>query len=185
MAWLSKQISAGIVRSFVGYIIGGFFVMVGIVPQEWIAAFFATPPIWITSIWFRILIILVGMLIIAGLLRWERRPKTKLIQASQECERLLNIVQTRMRVDKANPNNDMPTIQIDSEATECFRCLKAVGMDVPTTLIGTSVTDRGIKLRNLAIYLERILPIIRRGRIQEAQETALETCAEIQMELDK
>lgn len=78
MAWIKwtlSQMAAGAVRWLTSVVIGGVCLALGFAPAAWLAAIIGNPPAWLVSVWFRIAIVVVGVVAVAAILL-VRRSRT-------------------------------------------------------------------------------------------------------------
>jgi hypothetical protein len=72
MRWLLGHVAGGVVRFVTATMLAAVCLMLGFSPPEHIAAIIGNPPPWLVSPVMRILILIIGMLVIAVLIFWDR-----------------------------------------------------------------------------------------------------------------
>lgn len=75
MGFWQSNILGGVIRWAVPILISGACLVLGFSPQEWVTNFIGEPLAWLIHPFFRIGIVIVGVMIFLGVLFWDRRKR--------------------------------------------------------------------------------------------------------------
>lgn len=90
MRWFLQNIGAGVIRWAIGIVIGAACLMLGFVPETFVAGIISEPPVWLSHWLARLGLVVIAGSVIVGTFFWDRRERYKAKRVppltSHDCE---------------------------------------------------------------------------------------------------